>query len=335
MPTNVPPQYREAEDRFRRASSIQERIAALQEMLAIMPKHKGTDHLKAQLRSRLSKLMAELEKGSSKGGGGRTEPFSMPKEGGGRATLIGPTNVGKSLLLNKSTGARSRVGAYELSTQEPVPGMLSYEDVRVQLVDTPPITNPSTQGRLYGLLRNSDVFVAVVDLSMDGVAQADEVFSALGDWSFRLLNKGEAPPADANPWLCKPLIVVANKADIPGALDQYEAVEDRFAARFPVVLASAEEEVGFDDLSREIFEALNVIRVYAKSPRVRVDDYVPTEPIILPVGSTVMDAATHLHKDLARGLRYATLWGASGKFDGQRVGRAHELADRDIIEVRA
>ena len=172
MPTNVPPQYREAEDRFRQASTVQSKVAALQEMLAIMPKHKGTDHLKAQLRSRLSKLMAELEGGSSKGpGSGRTEPFSMPKEGGGRATLIGPTNVGKSLILNRSTGARSRVGAYELSTQEPVPGMLGYEDVRIQFVDTPPISNPSTQGRLYGLLRNTDVFVIVVDLSMDAVTQ--------------------------------------------------------------------------------------------------------------------------------------------------------------------
>lgn len=336
MPTNVPPQYREAEDRFRRAGSVQERIAALQEMLAIMPKHKGTDHLKAQLRSRLSKLMAELEKGSSKGaGGGRTEPFSMPKEGGGRATLIGPSNVGKSLLLNKATGAKSRVGAYALSTQEPVPGMLNYEDVRVQLVDTPPISNPSTQGRLYGLLRNTDVFVAVVDLSADGAAQADEIFSALGDWNFQPLGKGETPPEDANPWLCKPLIVAANKADIPGALDQYEIVEDRLGDRFPVIMASAEEGVGFDELAREVFEALKVIRVYAKSPRVRLDDYEPTEPIVLPIGSTVSEAAAHLHKDLARGLKYAVLWGASGKFEGQRVGRTHELADRDIIELRA
>ena len=336
MPTNVPPQYREAEERFRQANTIQARIAALQEMLAIMPKHKGTDHLKAQLRSRLSKLMAELEKGSSKGaGGGRTEPFSMPKEGGGRATLIGPTNVGKSLLLNKSTGAKSRVGAYALSTQEPVPGMLNYEDVRVQLVDTPPISNPSTQGRLYGLLRNTDVFVAVVDLSMDGAAQADEIFSALGDWNFQTLSKGEAPPEDASPWLCKPMIVVANKADIPGALDQYEAVEDSLGARFPVIMASAEEEVGFDELAREVFAALNVIRVYTKSPRVRLEDYEPTEPIVLPTGATVMEAAERLHKDLASGLRYAVLWGASGKFDGQRVGRAHELTDKDIIELRA
>ena len=122
MPTNVPPQYRDAEQRFRDAVTIQAKIAALQEMLQIMPKHKGTDHLKAQLRARLSKLMSDLET-SSGGKGGRTEPFSIPKDGAGRSTLIGPTNVGKSLILSNSTGAKTKVGAYALSTQEPVPGI--------------------------------------------------------------------------------------------------------------------------------------------------------------------------------------------------------------------
>ena len=337
MPTNVPPQYREAEDRFRQARTVQAKIAALQEMLSIMPKHKGTDHLKAQLRSRLSKLMAELDGGSSKGpASGRTEPFSMPKEGGGRATLIGPTNTGKSLMLNRSTGARSKVGAYELSTQEPVPGMLSYEDVRIQFVDTPPISNPSTQGRLYGLLRNTDVFVVVVDLSMDAVSQADDVFTALGEWNFSMLGRDGWPPNAANGrnrWLDKPTLIVGNKADIPGALDQYEYLEAAFGDRYPVIMASAEEEVGFDEIAEEIFEALKVIRVYTKSPRVRVEDYDPTEPLVLPIGATVIEAATHLHKDLAQGLRYAVLWGDSGKFDGQHVGRSHELTDRDIIEL--
>lgn len=333
MPTNVPPQYREAESRFREATTTQAKIAALQEMLSIMPKHKGTDHLKAQLRSRLSRLMTELDGGSSKGpASGRTEPFSMPKEGGGRATLIGPTNVGKSLMLNKSTGARSKVGAYELSTQEPVPGMLNYEDVRIQLVDTPPISNPSTQGRLYGLLRNTDVFVVVVDLAMDPVAQADEVFTALGEWNFSMLGRDEMREG-RNPWLDKPTILVGNKADVPDVLDQYIELEEAYGDRYGVIMASAEEEVGFDELAEEVFAALEVIRVYTKSPRVKVEDYDPSEPLVLPIGATVSEAATQLHKDLAQGLRYAVLWGDSGKFDGQRVGRGHRLTDRDIIEL--
>lgn len=332
MPTNVTPQYREAESRFRVATTTQARIAALQEMLSIMPKHKGTDHLKAQLRSRLSKLMAELEGPTPGKSGGRTEPFSLPKEGGGRVTLIGPTNVGKSLLLAQSTGAKTKVGAYALSTQEPVPGMLPYQNMHIQLVDTPPISNPGTQSRLYGLLRSTDVFAVVVDLSMDVIAQTEEVFSALGDWEFQMLEQGQHPDKDDR-WRHKPTILVGNKADVPGALDQYQVLEEQFGHRYPVVMASAEEGVGLDDLALESFLALNVIRVYTKSPREKLDEFEKTDPLVLDVGSTVAEAAEQVHRELARSLKYALLWGASGKFEGQRVGNQHQLTDGDIIEI--
>ena len=332
MPTNVPPQYRAAEDRFREAATTQAKIAALQEMMSIMPKHKGTDHLKAQLRAKMSQLMDELE-GPSKGpGSGRTEPFSLAKQGGGRATLIGLSNVGKSLILSRATGANTKVGSYAQSTQEPVPGMLPYEDVLIQLVDTPPISNARTQGRLYGLLRNTDIFVIVVDLAQEAVPQVREVFSELEQWGFRLLERGEEAEGDSSE-LEKPTILVANKADIPGALDQFQLLEDEFGGRYPLILASAEEEVGLDELAEEIFRALRVIRVYTKSPRDKLEDFQRGDPFVLPAGSTVEVAAGHVHKDLVRSLKYAVLWGESGKFDGQRVGRTHELTDGDIIEL--
>lgn len=331
MPTNVPPQYREAEERFRQAGTPQAKIAALQEMLAIMPKHKGTDHLKAQLRARLAQLIGELEGPSRGARGGQTEPFSLPKQGAGRATLVGPTNVGKSLLLSRATGAQTRGGAYALSTQEPVPGMFSYKDIRVQLVDTPPISNPRTQSRLYGLLRNSDVLVTVVDLAQDAVGQVKEVFSELEQWGFRLLGREDERDAE-NPWLTKPTILVGNKADVDGALDQLQELEQAFVKRYPVVMASAEEGIGLDELGQEIFQALRVIRVYTKSPRERLEEFKRSDPLVLPQGSTVVEAAEKLHKDLGRGLKYAVLWGQSGKFEGQRVGRTHQLADEDIVE---
>ncbi len=335
MPTNLPPQYREAEDRYRQAKTPQAKIAALQEMLAIMPKHKGTDHLKAQLRTRLSQQVAILE-GPSKGpsGSGRVEPFSLPKQGAGRATLIGPTNVGKSLILAKATGAQTRVGAYALSTQEPVPGMFPYEDVVVQAVDTPPISDVNTQGRLYGLLRNSDIFVVVLDLSADPVGQAREVLSVLDQWGFRLLGRGESPDGD-NPWLTKPAILVGNKADIPGALDGFQELEAAYGDAYSLVMTSAEEDVGLDELGREIFLALKMIRVYTKSPREKLEDFVRTDPVVLPEGSTVAEAADQIHKELAQGLKFAVLWGRSGKFEGQRVGRNHQLTDGDVIELHA
>jgi len=332
MPANLPPQYHEAEERLRQAKTPQGKIAALQEMMAIMPKHKGTDHLKAQLRARLSRLMAELEGPSRRGAGGRTEPFSLPKEGAGRATLVGTTNVGKSLLMAKVTGAQTRVGAYAVSTREPVPGMLRYKDVYVQMVDTPPISHPRVQGRLYGLLRNSDLFVVVVDLGLDAVAQAREVFSELERWGFRLLGRDEEPGEDER-WLAKPTLLVGNKADTEGALERFQELEAAFGARLHVLLVSAEEEVGLEELAQEIFNALRVIRVYTKSPRERLEELDRSSPIVVPVGSTVAEAAEQVHKDLRRRLRYALLWGSSGKFDGQRVGRDHQLADEDVIEL--
>ena len=332
MPTNVPPQYRQAEERFREAETTQAKIAALQEMLSVMPKHKGTDHLKARLRSRMSQLMGELEGPSRGPAAGRTEPFSLPKEGGGRATLVGLTNVGKSLLLAKATGAQTRVGAYALSTQEPVRGMLPHEDVYIQLVDTPPISNPRTQSRLYGLLRNSEIFVVVVDLTLDPAAQVAEVFNVLGEWGFRMLARRQSLDTH-DQWLDKPAILVGNKADVPGALDAFQELEAAYGDDYPVVLTSAEEVVGLDDLGEEIFKALNVIRVYTKSRREKLEEFERINPLVLPVGCTVAEAAEQVHKDLARSLKFAVLWGQSGKFEGQRVGRGHELADGDIIEL--
>lgn len=334
MPTNVPPQYREAEERFRQATTTQAKIAALQEMLAIMPKHKGTEHLKADLRARMSRLVAELEGPSTGARASRTEPFSLPKEGGGRATLIGPTNVGKSLLLTRATGAKTTVGAYALSTQEPVRGMFPYKDIYIQLVDTPPISNPRTQSRLYGLLRNTDVFVVVLDVSLDALTQVREVFSELEQWGFRLLEREEARP-EGDPWLTKPTILVGNKADLPGALDQFQELEAVFGSRYPVVMTSAEEEVGLDELGEEMFCALKVIRVYTKSPREKLEEFERVSPFVLPMGSTVGEAAEQVHRDLSRALKYAVLWGESGRFEAQRVGRSHQLTDGDIIELHS
>ena len=331
MPTNVPPQYRDAEQRFREAVSVQGKIAALQEMLQIMPKHKGTDHLKAQLRARLSKLMSDLET-SSGGKGGRTEPFSLPKEGAGRSTLIGPTNVGKSFLLSSATGAKTKVGSYELSTQEPIPGMYPYSDIYIQMVDTPPIDNVATQSRLYGLLRTSDIFVFVADLTNSPVEQTENSFRELDEWGFSLLHKGEHPGEDSQ-FTAKPTIIVCNKADIPGALDHYDDMENHYGDKYPLIMASAQEEVGLDELAEELFISLKIIRVYTKSPRERMQDFIKKDPVVLPIGSTVGEAAQQVHKELSHGLKYAVLWGDSGKFDGQRVGRDHELSDGDVIEV--
>ena len=110
-------------------------------------------------------------------------------------------------------------------------------------------------------------------------------------------------------------------------------MEQTYGDKYTVIMASAEEEVGLDDLGEEIFDCLKVMRVYTKSPRERMQDFKKSDPIVLPIGSTVAEAATQVHKDLSKGLKYAVLWGDSSKFDGQRVGKEHQLVDEDVIEI--
>jgi ribosome-interacting GTPase 1 len=210
--------------------------------------------------------------------------------------------------------------------------MLPFEDIRIQLVDTPPITNLSTQGRLYGLLRMSDVLVGVVDLSSDPVSQVREAFQALEDWGFLLMGNGN-DWKDPDSELAKPVIIAGNKADIPGSLDSFQWLEVELGGTYPVLMVSAEEEVGLDELGEEIFRALGVIRVYTKSPQQKREEVQRGAPFVLLQGTTVGVASAYVHNDLVRSLKYAVLWGRSGKFEGQHVGRDHQLHDGDLIEL--
>lgn len=327
MPANLPPHYHEAEKRYRAARTVPEKVAALQEMLSLMPKHKGTDHLKADLRARIAKLMDDLEHPAASRGG-RPYAFAIRKEGAGQAVLIGPPNSGKSTLLAALTGAKAKVGAYPFTTQVPEPGMLRFENIRIQVVDTPPLAEGRLESRLFGLIRNADVLVAVVDLGAGAVTQVEAVLRLLRQWGIRPLGVGN----DAEPereQTDKRLVIAANKADLEGALDAFPQPPADHGQDFPVVLVSATEAVGLEDLGRAIFGSLGVIRVYTAAPGSEPN---LENPLVLPVGSTVVDAAIHIHKTWQHTLKYALLWG-SAKFEGQRVGRDHVLADGDVLEL--
>ena len=326
MPANLPPAYYEAEKRFRAAKTIPEKVAALQEMMSATPKHKGTDHLRADQRSRLARLMADLEKPRATAGGG-PQPFSIRKEGAGQAALIGLPNSGKSQLLATLTGASVKVAAYPFSTQVPQPGMLKHQNVLTQLIDTPALNDHDMQTRLFSLLRNADILLPALDLSADPVEQLDEITSELGRWGFRLLDRHEDPdPEDYRTH--KKCVIVANKADMDGALDQYLRIEEAVGDRHWLVMTSATEDVGLDQLRESVFAALGKVRVYTRAPG-EDPDY--DSPIILTMGSNVENAAQSLHRDWKQRLKYALLWG-SGKFDAQRVGRDYVLADGDVLE---
>jgi len=171
VPTNLPPKYYVAEEAYRAAIGPAEKAATLQQMLSATPKHKGTDHLRADLRAKISKALEELE--NPKRGAGRPSPYAIRKEGAGQAVLIGKSNAGKSQLVATLTGADAKVAAYPFTTRIPLPGMLPFQNVKIQLVDTPAIDDPEVQSQLFSLVRNTDLVVAVVDLSEDPLTDAD------------------------------------------------------------------------------------------------------------------------------------------------------------------
>ena len=326
MPANLTPQYKEAEQRYRQAKSLPAKVAALQEMMAVIPKHKGTDHLRADLRARMSRLMEEVEKPQATSGG--PQPFSIRKEGAGQVLIIGLPNSGKSELLNALTGAPAKVGDYPFTTQVPMVGMLPFENVLFQLVDTPALNDKDIQTRLFGLLRNTDLLLVALDLSSDPVREMKEINDLLDQWGYSLLETGQAIDEEGAR-IQKPAILIANKADLEGAHQRYTELQHRYGQRFLVLKVSCMDGTGLETLSEEVFKSLNKVRVYTKSPTGQ-PDY--DTPIVMARGSTTADAAERLHREWRDKLKYALLWG-SAKFDGQRVGRDYVLSDGDVIEL--
>jgi len=326
VPANLPPQYYVAEQIYRAARAPAEKVAALQQMLTATPKHKGTDHLRADLRAKVARALEELE--HPKKGSGQPSPYAIRKEGAGQAALIGLANAGKSQLVATLTGASAKVAAYPFTTRLPLPGMLPHQNVKIQLLDTPAINDTDSQSQLFSLLRNTDLLLVVLDLSGDPLTEAEEVLAELDRYGYRILEPGEVADPD-DPRVQIPAMLVGNKADVAEADVAFKLLQELYAPRFPMARVSAASGLGLTGLGEDIFAALRKVRIYLKSRGSEPDR---NDPLVLTTGSMVEDAALLLHKDWARRFKYALLWG-SGKFEGQRVGRDYVLSDGDVIEL--
>jgi ribosome-interacting GTPase 1 len=326
MPANLPPQYFQAEKRYRGAKTPQEKIEALEEMFALMPKHKGTDRLRAELRTKIAKFYEEAEKRpfvAKKG----SQLYYVRKEGAGQVALVGLPNVGKSRLVSALTQATPQVADYPFTTQLPIPGMMEYENVQVQLVDLPAITAPEVGSWLPNIVKNADLVLIVADVSRDPVAQLEKVTEWLA--KHRMMASNDLKESPAGTTHVKRAVVIANKVDTDEAQQKLEPLVGRCAGWLPVLAASATRGDGLEQFRETVYRTLDIIRVYTKPPGGKAD---LTEPSVVRRGSTVGDVAETVHKDFARNLKYAQVWG-SGKFDGQRVRRDYILQDGDIIEL--
>ena len=323
MPANLPPQYFEAEKRFRLAKSPEEKIAALEEMLAIMPKHKGTDHLRADLRTRIAKLNQLAAKKS----GAHRASMAIEKEGAAQIVVIGLPNAGKSQLVASITNASPTVAEYPFTTQSATPGMMEFENIQIQLIDTPPLAPQSIEWWLRHILIRADALLVVVDLNNAPLAQTEDITAQLEKTRIGLGKRKSEEEADV--LYHKKTLIVGNKLDLDNARENYIALKNRYEDQLPVISVSAKEEVGLEGLKHAIYQMLDIIRVYTKTPGEKPDF---TDPIVLEQGSTLEEAAAAVHKDFARQLKYARLWG-SGKHDGLMVKRDHTLQDGDVIEL--
>ncbi|MCL4524544.1 MAG: 50S ribosome-binding GTPase [Acidobacteria bacterium] len=335
MPANLTPDYLAAERAYKEATSLPEKIAALEHMLAVIPKHKGTDRLQGDLKRKLAKLREEKEHAKHAGPARGAPVYHVEKEGAGQVALAGAPNTGKSSLLRALSHATPEVGDYPFTTRVPTPGMMRFEDIQIQLVDLPPLDPQYGETWVPQAVRAADAALIVVDLG--AVELLDEI-----EISVAMLEKAKikltAQGADAlvcpYGYVAKPVLVVANKVNLPKAREDFAAFTEMYAGRFPALAVSAETGEGLEELRRAVFDLLGIIRVYTKEPGKKPE---LTSPYVMKRGATVTDLAARVHKEILAHLIHARIWsqqpGVHAHVDGQMVNREHKLEDRDIVEL--
>lgn len=361
MPANLPPQYHEVERKFREAKEPAEKLAFLREMFAVLPKHKGTDKLQADLKRRISKLQDSLQKSHKVGR--RPYAFSVEREGAAQVVLLGPANSGKSSILKALTHAEPEVAPYPFTTRKPMPGMMKFEDIQIQLVDMPPVVEEGVEHWFPQLVRGANATLVVVDGSSPALLEDFELVQReMGRNNIALVGavptsttpeqvtpagstlpgikaagsssplgqetvSGEVKPVEAR--VVKRSLVVASKVDVEFGRQGVTLLEEYLGKSFKVVPFSAVTGECTEALTFQIFEMLSLVRVYTKVPGKKPD---LDRPFVLPSGSTILDVAGLVHKDFAVNLRFARIWG-KGVFDGQFVERDHVVRDKDVVEL--
>ena len=329
MPANLTAQYLKAEAEYRRASTLEEELECLQVMLRELPKHKGTDKLQAELKHKISKAKKEQQHGPGPGSK-RSGGIRIPRQGAGRAVIVGAPNTGKSQLLTNLTRATPEVAPYPFSTREPIPGMMPWEDVFVQLIDTPPITTDVLDPVTIGLIRGADLVLLLSDMGSDeGIEELQAVVNKLNTTRTRLARTTYLDETDVGVTFTRTFLVF-NKIDDAEASDRMELLHEFCEFDFPEYLISAQHGTGLESLRDAIYQTMDVVRVYTKMPNQKQPDY--ERPYTIARGGTLLEVAELIHKDFAAGFKNARVWG-SHVHDGTYVKGDYVPHDKDVIEL--
>lgn len=324
MPANLTPEFLKARTEFRAAQTPQEKLAALEKMLTTIPKHKGTDKMQGDIKRRIAKLR-DSQSHTKQSKGPRLD--HIDREGAGQVVLLGPPNSGKSSLLSALTNARPEIADYPYSTVRPMPGMMAFEDVPIQLIDLPPITAEYSEPWVYSLIRQCNLCLIVLDGTLapeELVDIVEELIMLVEERHIRLVARDARSEEERIKEICCRIILT--KGD---QLSDHSPALAELAPLFPALFTSTETGAGLDELRQEVFTVLNLLRIYTKLPGKPPD---MGEPYVLSVGSTALDAVKAVHREFVDKLRYIRVWG-SGRFAGQQVPATHRLADKDIIEI--
>lgn len=329
MPANLTPQYIEAERKFKEAKTHEDKMKALEEMMATIPKHKGTEKLQAMIKTKMAKLRAAAQARPAVARHGPS--FHIEKTGAGQVVVMGPPNSGKSQLIASLTGAQPEVGDYPYTTRFPAPYMMKFENVRVQLVDTPPAASEEVETELAELVKTADGVLLVLDLAdQDTTSVLETLISKLKEKRLELAPENLSQPPEAGRFVKKTLII-ANKYDDPKAEENLAFLREYFGERFVFFPVSATRLDGLEELRKRIFLLLGVIRAYSKVPGKKADF---NDPFSLKKGTTVIELARAVHKDFFEKLKYARVWRkGSLSFQGHMVNRDFALEDEDVVEL--
>jgi len=298
MTVNAGPEYFAAEKRYFTAQTTEEQISCLEEMIRLAPKHKSSEAFVANLKQRLKKLIEKQEKAKSSGKSSRK---SIKKEGF-QVVLLGFPNSGKSSLLAKLTNAKPKISDNPFTTKSPEIGTLIYQGTKAQIVDLPSIGSEFFD---IGIVNTADLIMMIVET----VSDIEKIIP--------MLSKSYG----------KQLIAIS-KCDILNQ-EQLRKLEETIKSRkINAIPISAVNNYNIDTLKSLILKSMNIVRVYTKEPGKPKTE----SPIVLPIGSTVKNAAESIRKGFSLIVKETRITGPSSKFPNQKVGLDHLLKDLDIVE---
>ena len=289
-------------------ASLEEKIQQIEEEIRKTPYHKGTEHHLGKLKAKLAKLKDQLLEPRKKG---KKIGFALKKEGDATVVLLGFPSVGKSTLLNKLTGAVSKVGAYDFTTLTVIPGVLKFRGAKIQILDLPGIISGAAKGKGRGRLILSAARVADLLLVLTDVLKPKQ----------ETIIKKELYEAGVF-YLPLPILFVVNKIDL---IKNPKDLKNKFPQHF---LISAKENLGLSELKKAIWKKLDLIRIYLRPKKGEVDF---NKPLILRKGATVLKAAEKVSSELAQEIKKAKIYGKKARYQGQMVGPSYRLSDGTIL----